>query len=114
MTLHQLFRIWVIPFFSAPVTLTTVLRLVEELPARDETRKQPKYRIQSQNDLYQVNEFFKFFSLTGVASVLLLLGQFVATGFCVVGTWLFWWVSWAEQNVVGGNRERGLKDVVNG
>ena len=42
------------------------------------------------------------------------MGQFVATGLCVLGALLGAPVSWVEENVVGGNRERGVKEVVLG
>ena len=61
-----------------------------------------------------MNEFIKFVSLFGILSVLLYAGQLLATGFCVLGSGVFWWVSWVEQNVVGGNEERSLVDVVKG
>ena len=50
--MHQLFKIWLIPGYSAPVSLVTVLQLV---------RRNGLYYIQSQHDLYQVNELVKFF-----------------------------------------------------
>ena len=84
------------------------------MPASVYNTKSPKYFIKSQNDLYQVNEFMKFISMFGVLSAFVMLWQFAATGFCVLGAWALWPISWVEQNVVGGNRERRLKDVVNG
>lgn len=72
------------------------------------------YLIQSQNDLYQVNEFVKFASQFGLLSVVVYAWQLVATGLCVLGAGLFWPVSWVEQNMVGGNEERSLRDVVKG
>ena len=72
------------------------------------------YLIQSQNDLYQVNEFVKFVSQLGVLSVLVYAWQLGATLLCVIGAGLFWPVSWVEQNMVGGNEQRSLVDVVKG
>ena len=86
--------------------LTTVLDLVEGPPARN--GKKQTYLIQSQNDLYQVDEFIKFPSMLGLLRLLVLAWQFIATAFCVLGSWLFWWVSWGEENVVGGNWEKSL------
>ena len=40
--------------------------------------------------------------------------QLLATLLCVVGAGLFWPVSWVEQNMVGGNEQRSLADVVKG
>lgn len=113
--MHQLFRIWTIPFYSAPVTITTLLQLVEEpYPTPHHPNKRPRYYIQSQNDLYQVNEWIKFTSLFGILSLVVMTWQLVATGLCVLGALLFWPVSWVEQNVVGGNDERSIKDAVTG
>ena len=95
----------------APVRLVTVLQLVAapKAPAH-----KPSYLIAAQNDLYQVNEFVKFFSLLRVVWLFVLVWQFVATGFCVLGAGLLSPVSWVEENVVGGNRERGVREVVLG
>ena len=82
------------------------------MPGNVYNAKTPRYLIKKQEDLYQVNEFMKFISWFGVWWFFVIVGQFVATGMCVVGTWVFWPVSWVEQRVVGGNRERGLKDLV--
>ncbi|CAL8581756.1 hypothetical protein XPA_007442 [Xanthoria parietina] len=133
--IHQIFRIWAIPFFKAPVSLVTVLRLVrypsqpppssysasispndtvDSFSYGSTSREKPLYFIKSQNDLYQVNEFFTFFSQFGILSGLLLLGQFVATALCIVGATMFWPISWVEQNVVGGNREKSIGDAVRG
>ncbi|KAI4258065.1 MAG: hypothetical protein L6R42_005321 [Xanthoria sp. 1 TBL-2021] len=133
--IHQVFRIWVIPFFKAPVSLVTVLKLVRYPPLprqpsystpispndtainsshRSTSSEKPLYFIQSQNDLYQVNEFFNFFSQFGILSGLLLLCQFVATALCIVGATMFWPISWVEQNVIGGNREKSIGDAVRG
>ncbi|KAL8673628.1 MAG: hypothetical protein Q9168_001932 [Polycauliona sp. 1 TL-2023] len=133
--IHQVFRIWVIPFFSAPVALVTVLKLTRypSLPPqpsystpispndpansplnRFTSSEKPLYFIQSQNDLYQVNEFFKFFSQFGILSGLVLLWQFLATALCIAGATMFWPISWVEQNVIGGNREKSIGDAVRG
>ncbi|KAL9614005.1 MAG: hypothetical protein Q9167_001485 [Letrouitia subvulpina] len=139
-SLHQTFRIFLVPFFAAHVYLTTVLKLVRLPPPppppqasytesmgpyvapndgihRDQPLKSEEkrlYYIRSQNDLYQVNELFKFFSPLGIVSGLLVLWQLVSTGLCVLGAAVFWPVSWVEENVIGGNRERGLGDAVRG
>ena len=114
-TIHQVFRIWIVPFFSAPVTLTTILQLVEEpYPTPHHPNKRSRYFIQSQNDLYQANEWMKFISPFGILSLLLLTWQLVATGMCVLGAFILWPISWVEQNVVGGNDERSIKDALQG
>ncbi|KAL8663110.1 MAG: hypothetical protein Q9202_004147 [Teloschistes flavicans] len=131
--IHQIFRIWIIPFYKAPVSLVTVLKLVRYPPLSPQpsystsvnpngsqsgslasSSKTPLFFIQSQNDLYQVNEFFKFFSAFGVLSGVLLLFQFVATAFCVLGAGLFWPVSWVEQNVIGGNSQKSIGEAARG
>ena len=115
MTLHQLFRIWIFPFFRARVQLTTVLQLVAiPYPTPHHPNKRSRYYIQNQNDLYQVNEWIKFISQFGILSLLLLTWQLVATGFCVLGAVVMWPVSWVEQNVVGGNEERSVVDAITG
>ncbi|KAL2050593.1 hypothetical protein ABVK25_009101 [Lepraria finkii] len=112
-SLHQLFHLFIIPnFLAAQVSLTTVLHLT---PIKDSTNSSPtRYLIRSQNDLYQVNEFVKFFSLFGVVSVGVFAFQFISTALCVLGAMVFWPISWVEQNVVGGNREGSLGDAVKG
>ncbi|CAD6589431.1 MAG: hypothetical protein ASARMPREDX12_003767 [Alectoria sarmentosa] len=108
-SIHQLFRIWLVPFFSAHVSLVTVLHLVPQKHTSPTT-----YLIQSQNDLYQVNEFVKFTSQFGILSVVVYAWQLLATLLCVIGAGIFWPVSWVEQNMVGGNEQRSLVDVVKG
>lgn len=132
--MDQVFRIWLIPFYNAPVSLVTVLKLVRYPPLppqpsystpvnpneqnrslhRTSPSEKPLYYIQSQNDLYQVNEFVKFVSQFGVLSGLLLLYQFVATALCVLGATILWPVSWVEQNVVGGNGEKSIVEAAKG
>lgn len=56
----------------------------------------------------------KFVSQFGILSVLLMGFQLLATGLCVLGAGMLWPVSWLEQNVVGGNRERSLVEAVKG
>lgn len=107
MSLHQIFRIWFVPFHSAPVSLVTVLRLVHDRPSN-------RYYIQQQQDLYEPDECCKFFSLFRVVWLLAVVWQFVATGFCVLGALLGGPVSWVEENAVGGNREKSVRDVVLG
>ena len=113
--MHQLFRIWVIPFASASVTLTTLLQLVEEpYPTPHQPDKRSRYFIQSQNDLYQVNEWIKFASPFGILGLAVMTWQLIATALCVLGAVVMWPVSWVEQNVVGGNDEKSIKDAIIG
>lgn len=85
----QDFRIWTAPFYRAHVNLVTVLQLVQE-------KKSQKYLIQSQNDLYQVNEFVRFFLFGGW--ILVSLWQLTATIFCVIGAVVLWPQTWIEEN----------------
>jgi len=93
----QTFRIWIIPFYAAPVTLVTLLSLVQD-------KKTSKYLIQSQNDLYQVNEFVRFFWFGG--SILVGIWQLFAAFFCLIGAVLLWPQTWVEENYKrdGGKR----------
>lgn len=56
----------------------------------------------------------KFVSPFGLLSLFVLVWQLIATGFCVLGAIAFWPVSWVEQNMIGGNKERGFGEVVKG
>ncbi|CAO2654411.1 Nn.00g111440.m01.CDS01 [Neocucurbitaria sp. VM-36] len=87
--IFQIFGIWLIPFYYAPVKLTSVLTLKHN-------RGDGKYYIDSQNDLYQVDQFVKFFAPGGW--ILVWLWHFMATFFCVVGVVLLRPVSWAEEH----------------
>ncbi|MCJ1355042.1 MAG: hypothetical protein MMC33_005033 [Icmadophila ericetorum] len=107
-SLHQLFRIWIIPGFSAPVRLTTVLHL-----KKHSQHSQAKYLISSQNDLYQLTEVVLFGSYFRILWGLLIFWQFVATGLCVLGAMVLGpGMTWVEENVIGGNWGKGLADVV--
>ncbi|EME47818.1 hypothetical protein DOTSEDRAFT_69674 [Dothistroma septosporum NZE10] len=78
--ISQVFSIWLVPFHHAHVNLTTVLQLV---------RKQRKYYIQSQNDLYQADQFIKFPpGLSHMGPLFILFWNFLATFFCVVGAYI--------------------------
>ncbi|RMY76489.1 hypothetical protein D0863_01911 [Hortaea werneckii] len=61
LTITQTFAIWFIPFHRSPVTLTTVLHLTRSPSSK-------KYLIKSQNDLYQVDQFVRFFLPWGIGS----------------------------------------------
>lgn len=89
--ISQRFRIWIVPFYLAPVNLVTVLQLVRD-------KKTDKYLIQSQNDLYQVNEFVRFFWFGGW--LFMWIWQLVASLFCVLGTIVVWPQTWIEENWV--------------
>jgi hypothetical protein len=86
--IFQIFRIWLIPFYYAPVELTTVLQL-----QRDHSDR--KYYIVSQNDLYQVDQWIKFILPGGWA--LVVLWHFWASACCVLGTFLLMPMTWLEE-----------------
>lgn len=88
-TIFQIFRIWAVPFYYAPVRLTTVLSL-RHSPSTD------KYLIEKQDDLYQVDQWIRFIAPGGW--MLIWIWQAWATLFCVLGTWLLWPVTWVEEN----------------
>lgn len=87
--IDQIFQIWFIPIIYAPVNLTTVLRLMHN-------KDDGKYYLTSQDDLYQVNQFVKFFAPG--ATILVWLFQMIATLGCVVLAIVFWPVSWIEEH----------------
>ena len=100
MNLHQVFRIWILPFYAAHVSLTSVLHLTK-VPASVYSSRNPRFFIKAQNDLYQVNEFVKFVSWFGVLGVLVMVGQFVATGLCVLRGRVGRLVGWSR-GLLGG------------
>lgn len=55
-----------------------------------------KYYITSQNDLYQSDQFIKF--VLPWFWYVIVIWQFVATLFCVAGSYLFYPVTWLEEN----------------
>ncbi|KAI7478256.1 hypothetical protein KC357_g4364 [Hortaea werneckii] len=109
LTITQTFAIWFIPFHRSPVTLTTVLHLVRS-PSPSK-----KYLIKSQNDLYQVDQFVRFFLPWGIGSTLVSLWHAWATFFCVVLASIFapflrLEQAWAERRTTGA--ETGLMKTV--
>ncbi len=93
--ISQTFAIWFIPFHRSPVTLTTVLQLVRghslnSLPYwHCFARRTGKYYIFSQNDLYQVDQFVKFFLPWGIGTLVIGVWHWFATLVCVLGAWIF-------------------------
>lgn len=87
--IDQVFQVWFIPFIYAPVNLTTVLRLMHN-------KDDGKYYLISQDDLYQVNQFVKFFAPGG--TILVWIWQMIATLVCVVLAIVFWPISWIEEH----------------
>ncbi len=97
--IHQIFSLFFVPFYKSDVRLTTKLQLVHS--AND-----GKYYVQSQEDLYQLNEVVKFFWPGGATTIW--LWQFFATGICILGALLLAPVTWVEQrhaNSVNGDKK---------
>jgi len=114
-SMHQIFRIWLIPGYAAPVKLVTVLKLAPFISEKHKAHSEGHgtvYRITSQNDLYQVNEFVTFWSPLRLLWLIVLVLQWGATVCCVLGTWLGGPVTWVEENMVGGNSQRKIRDVL--
>ncbi|KAF2007894.1 hypothetical protein P154DRAFT_11340 [Amniculicola lignicola CBS 123094] len=96
--LSQVFRIWVIPFYYAPVNLVTMLKLKHN-------RGNGKYYIDSQNDLYQVDQFVRFFVPGGW--ILVCVWHALATFFCLIGAIALWPVTVIEEWVGKGSEQNG-------
>jgi hypothetical protein len=106
--IFQIFRIWLVPFYYAPVEFTTVLKLRHN-------NGDGKYYIHSQNDLYQVDQWIRFILPGGW--ILIYLWHAWATFFSVVGTYVLMPVTWIEESMGWGEgnnaaleRQRGMKD----
>jgi hypothetical protein len=86
-----------------------------EVKASQRTDSRSKYYITGQNDLYQTSEFVKFVLLWfRLGTVGVVLWQSAATFPCIVGAvqGLGWPITWLEENVFGGNRERRIRDIL--
>ncbi|GAB7349149.1 hypothetical protein MBLNU459_g8089t1 [Dothideomycetes sp. NU459] len=119
----QVFAIWAIPTHRSEVSLVTVLHLTRQTlpPSVDysdnnnnnnkngttgeksyaevtatSNKVEGKYYITSQNDLYQTDQFIKF--VLPWFSLVVPLWQFFATLVCVVMSYLFYPVTWYEEN----------------
>ncbi|OKL63424.1 hypothetical protein UA08_01183 [Talaromyces atroroseus] len=113
-TISQIFSIFIIPFYIAPVTLTTVLTLTTnpneyrgylDFPndqgksVDSESEETRRYWISSQEDLYQTTEFVKFFLPFGIGVSMVLVWHLFATIGCVLGSLLLSPITWAEENL---------------
>lgn len=112
-TISQIFSIFLVPFYSAPVTLTTVLTLTTNpneyrghydftTPSTDSNTDKDtktKYWISAQEDLYQTTEFVKFFLPFGIGVFFVFLWHLFATIGCTLGALFLWPISWAEQKL---------------
>lgn len=119
-TISQIFSIFIIPFYLAPVSLTTVLTLTTDPNeyrgykdfektgrqlqhsdhSSEETRydgETTKYWISSQEDLYQTTEFVKFILPFGIGVFAVFVWHVFATAGCVLGSLVLSPVTWAEE-----------------
>ena len=107
--IHQLFRIFLLPrVMAANVRLVTVLKLTPMTtysPLAEDGSQRTKYVIQSQNDLYQTTEFFKFFSVFRIAWLGLFMWQLMATFMCMIAQFIFAPMTWWEEDHPGRNLE---------
>ena len=128
---RQKFGIWYIPYYGrADVRLVAVLHLEKRTMPPEGThrvaltngyddegepsRLKPLYYVKSQQDLYQLNEFVKFVDMFGVFGMFAIIGQLIAALSCALLALIFWPISWLEENLIGGNKERRIADVVKG
>ncbi|KAF2650955.1 hypothetical protein K491DRAFT_696856 [Lophiostoma macrostomum CBS 122681] len=88
--MNQVFRIWIFPWYSAPVELTTVLKLVHN-------KGDGLYYIRSQNDLYQVDQWVQFIPFFLGARPIVLFLHALGTIASVICAYLFWFVTAAEE-----------------
>ncbi|KAK7614535.1 hypothetical protein IWX49DRAFT_483928, partial [Phyllosticta citricarpa] len=99
--ISQIFRIWVIPFHYAPVSLVTVLQLERHSPHDGAVGSSAvgdgRYYISSQNDLYQTTEFPRF--VFPPAFVIVWFWQLFATVICNVAALVLTPVTWAEERL---------------
>ena len=93
-SIFQIFRIWLLPFYYAPVYLTSVIKLRRS----DDNRK---YYIESQDDLYAIDQWIRFIAPGGW--VLVYLWQFWASLFCVIGTILLHPITLLEERASRGD-----------
>lgn len=94
-SIRQVFRIWFVPFYSAPVKLVTVLKVEKRaadstghLSARASDVVDSKWFITSQEDLYQMNDCIQF-GLPQIGNVIWTVWQLFSTVVCVVMSLLF-------------------------
>jgi hypothetical protein len=89
-SISQIFSLFFVPFYAPQVNLVTVLHL-----SHDTVKN--KYYIDSQQDLYQLNEFVKFVWPGG--ATLLMLWQWMNTILSIVGALLLAPLTWMEEKV---------------
>lgn len=102
-SIHQVFALWFIPFYKAPVKLISVLKLTQQssgdsTSARNDGpestalagpgKERARYKIASQEDHYQINDCLQFV-LPGLGPFVWFLWQLYSTGLCVIGSVVF-------------------------
>lgn len=110
--MRQVFVIWFLPFYSAPVRLVTVLDLVageDQKQSSDGGNK--TWKISKQEDLYQVNEYLKFVSI-GLPGIFWSLFQLAASAVCIFMSF-FWPLSpWNHQKQPArGGKEASIQQI---
>ncbi|KAJ4383258.1 hypothetical protein N0V86_001303 [Didymella sp. IMI 355093] len=93
-SIFQIFRIWLIPFYYAPVYLTSVIKL-------ERNEDDGKYYIESQDDLYAIDQWIRFIAPGGW--ILVYLWQFWASFFCVIGTIILHPITLIEERASRGD-----------
>lgn len=94
-SISQIFHIFFVPFYAPQVNLVSVVQL-----SRD--TQDNKYYIESQQDLYQFNEFVKFVWPGG--ATVLLLWQWMNTLQSIVGALVLAPVTWGEERLAEGKK----------
>jgi hypothetical protein len=89
-SISQIFSLFFVPFYSPQVNLVTVLHLSHDIDDN-------KYYVDTQRDLYQLNEFVKFVWPGG--ATLLLLWQWMNTLLSIVGALVLAPMTWVEERV---------------
>jgi hypothetical protein len=92
----------------SPSSSSTTSSTAPNFSLLSDISSKPKYYIQKQDDLYQVDQWIRF--IAPGAWMLIWLWQAWATVFCVAGTVLLWPVSWVEENWGWGSVGAGKKN----
>lgn len=96
-SVHQIFKIWFVPFYEADVRLLVKLHLRQ--------LEDKKFYIQSQEDFYQINDLVKFFFPFGTAMMIGVI-QLLATLGCMVGAWVFAPLTWYYEQSMNADEEK--------
>ncbi len=94
-SISQVFSLFFVPFYAPKVNLVTVLHLSHD-------SEDNKYYIESQTDLYQLNEFVKFVWPGG--ATLLMFWQWMNTLLSILGAVVLAPMTWAEERIAEGRK----------